>query len=117
MKLQRQSASCDLVPDNRGVKHCYYIMGKPEEAALIEKAEELLCMEVHWVNCEGKKITWNRSCDDCPMYNEGMSSGFMIDIDDVPDFKDTWKKIKKIVTQPGYDLTLLPWTPTKYAPE
>lgn len=89
MKLQRESIN--LGSEYRG-KWLFYIHDKnPEE---LERVEDILCTMDTGFSIGGKEKTWHDYCDLCPLYEEGMGSGFMIDIDDVPAFKAAFKLAK-----------------------
>lgn len=89
MKLQRQSIK--LGSEYRG-KWQFCILDKNAEE--LERVENILCAMDTGFSIGGKEKTWHDYCDLCPLYEEGMGCGFMIDIDDVPAFKAAFKLAK-----------------------
>lgn len=90
MKLKRESIKD---PEVKG-KWLFVISGKSSEAEKIEELEMALRAEKTGYSVGGREITWDDYCDGCPLYEDGMSSGFWIAIDDVEAFKASWKKVK-----------------------
>lgn len=65
----------------RGNKHHFII--ENATAAELEAMDDLLC-----------ETEFKRYCDICPLYDEGYSCGWWVDVDDVDDFKATYKRLK-----------------------
>lgn len=65
------------------------------DAERLERVEDALCAMSTGFSIGGEEKTWHSYCDLCPLYEEGISSGFWIEIDDVPAFKEAWKIAKK----------------------
>ncbi|MFI7812995.1 DUF5417 domain-containing protein [Citrobacter werkmanii] len=65
----------------RGNKHHFII--ENATAAELEAMDDLLC-----------ETEFKRYCDNCPLYDEGYSCGWWVDVDDVEDFKATYKRLK-----------------------
>jgi len=65
----------------RGRKH-HFLVEKATEAEL-EAMDDLL-----------RGTEFGKYCDDCPVYDEGYSCGWWIDIEDVPAFKAEYKRLK-----------------------
>lgn len=90
MKLQRRSIKDSEVKG----KWYFVISGKDSEAEKIESLETALRAEYTGYSVGGREIPWDDYCDGCPLYEDGMSSGFWIAIGDVEAFKASWKKVK-----------------------
>lgn len=78
MRLVR-NAVLDANPDLRGRKHHFTIENSP--AVSLEIMDEQM-EAAGWKN------------DDCPVYDEGVSCGYWIDISEVDQFKSDYKKVK-----------------------
>lgn len=65
----------------RGNKHHFII--ENATAAELEAMDDLLC-----------ETEFKHYCDTCPLYDEGYSCGWWVDVDDVDDFKATYKRLK-----------------------
>ncbi|AKA61973.1 hypothetical protein Pm5461_108 [Proteus phage vB_PmiM_Pm5461] len=89
MKLQRNSIN---VQNSRGVWYFSIIDNNPE---LLEKVDNLLRAEE--TPNYSDEDTWDGYCDQCSDYNGGVGVGYWIPTDQVDDFKESWKKIKKLV--------------------
>lgn len=91
MKLQRESIN--LGSEYRG--HWSFSIRDNNEEALIS-VEKALNSIVIGVRGDGRNITWKDYCDLCPLYDEGISSGYMIPVEMVDEFKADFKKAKKM---------------------
>lgn len=91
MKLQRESIN--LGSEYRG-QWSFSIRDNNEEALI--SVEKALNSIVVGVRGDGREITWRDYCDLCPLYDEGISSGYMIPVEMVDDFKADFKKAKKM---------------------
>lgn len=69
----------------RGNKHHFII--ENATAAELEAMDDLLC-----------ETEFKHYCDICPLYDEGYSCGWWVDVDDVAEFKATYKRLKGQVT-------------------
>lgn len=78
MRLQRES-----IKDSEVKGKWYFTIRGNAEA--IEKAEQALC-----------DMGWKSECDGCPLYEDGISSGFWIYHSDVAQFKADWKIVKEL---------------------
>ncbi|HAT3959786.1 TPA: hypothetical protein I9Y37_001926 [Citrobacter freundii] len=65
----------------RGNKHHFII--ENATAAELEAMDDLLC-----------ETEFKHYCDICPLYDEGYSCGWWVDVDDVAEFKATYKRLK-----------------------
>ncbi|QQV89610.1 hypothetical protein SJ_192 [Proteus phage SJ_PmiM] len=89
MKLQRNSIN---VKDTSGSWYFTVLDNSPE---LLEKVDTLLRAEE--TPQYSDEETWDGYCDQCSDYNGGVGVGYWIPIDQVEDFKASWKKVKKLV--------------------
>ncbi len=102
MKLVRENSGCngeDGIKQWRG-KHCFRIYGKPEEIDLIDQIEELIGNEVYseiYVDDVLKVTLWKHKAFDfcCGDRDNGEGCGWIVEMDDVEEFKALWKKHKK----------------------
>lgn len=90
MKLQRESIK--LGSEYNG-KWNFVIHDKNAEN--LERVEDVLCSMDTGFSVGGQDKTWGDYCDLCPLYEEGMGSGFWIDVEDVSAFKEAFKIAKK----------------------
>lgn len=68
------------------------IVGKPEEAALIEKLDDLIGQEPSGFGDR----TWRQMYStDCAEYEEGFGVAWIFDKDDLDEFKEFYQKHKK----------------------
>lgn len=91
MKLQRESIN--LGSEYRG-QWSFSIRDKSEDALVA--VETALNSIVIGVRGDGRNITWKDYCDLCPVYDEGISCGYMIPVEMVDEFKADFKKAKKL---------------------
>lgn len=77
MKLVRNAVT-EANPDLRGQKHHFTIENAP--AAVLEAMDAML--EIDWAN------------DTCPLYDEGFSCGYWVDLSEVECFKKAYKEAK-----------------------
>lgn len=95
MKLVRESIK--LGSEYNGKWH-FIIRGN--DAALLEKVEDILSSMTSDFGSNHNGVfyqeKWEEYCDGCPCYEDGYSSGYWIPVDMVPEFKDAWKKAKKL---------------------
>lgn len=89
MKLQRNSIK--LGNEYNG-KWNFVIMDK--NAEVLEAVEDALCEMSTNFTVGGEDKTWGDYCDFCPCYEDGYGSGFWIDVEDVPAFKEAFKIAK-----------------------
>lgn len=93
-KLNNQSAEYK----NLRNKVIFQIQGTEDDAALIERLDIAIGSTVYGANGAGKDITWKQECsDDCAEYSWGTGCSWIVDKDDVDDFKALWKKFKKAI--------------------
>ncbi|MCX8985148.1 DUF5417 domain-containing protein [Citrobacter portucalensis] len=78
MKLVRNAVT-DANPDLRGKKHHFTIEGASAE--VLEMMDDKMTAE-GWDN------------DTCPLYEEGFSCGYWIDLSDIAQFKEDYKAVK-----------------------
>lgn len=95
MKLVRESIK--LGSEYNGKWH-FIIRGN--DAVLLEKVEDALSAMTSDFGARPDGTfyheKWEEYCDGCPCYEDGYSSGYWIPVDMVPEFKDAWKKAKKL---------------------
>lgn len=90
MKLQRESVN--LGSEYRG--QWSFSIREKNPATLEAVENELNKIEIG-IRGDGRIITWRDYCDLCPLYDEGISSGYMIPVEMVDQFKADFKKVKK----------------------
>lgn len=89
------TASC---PSVRGSKWCFRIIGTEDEAKLIEAIDNSIGDVIKCINGLGKELTWRQEFSDyCADYVWGTGCGWWVDIEDVEEFKNLYKKHKKII--------------------
>lgn len=102
MKLVRETAGCTNHPQFRGNKHVYSIVPSNEaEWELLEKADDLLGQYISHLAIRNNEtgelgeVTWYQSaCSQCADYVWGEACQWFVDIDQVDQFKEDWKKVK-----------------------
>lgn len=91
-KLNNQSAE----HKNLRNKTIFQIQGTEEQAELIRRLDDAIGAVVKCVDGNDKDCTWKQECsDDCADYVWGTGCGWVVDNDDVDEFKSLWKKFKK----------------------
>lgn len=100
MKLAKLNNQSSEYKNLRG-KVIFQIQGTEEQAELIERLDVAIGSEI---KCLGLKdgewidLTWEQECsDNCADYVWGSGCGWIMDQDDVEEFKALWKKHKKLV--------------------
>ena len=68
-----------------------------KDMATLEAVEDALRAIETGVMGDGKITTWEDVCDTCPVYDEGYSSGFWVELADIEQFKADYKTAKKSV--------------------
>ncbi|ADG59937.1 hypothetical protein Acj9p037 [Acinetobacter phage Acj9] len=100
MKLQRENNQSAEYSNLRG-KSIFRIVGTEDQADLIERLDAAIGSEIKcygFKNGEQVPLTWKQeSCDDCADYVWGTGCGWVMDHDEVEEFKTLWKKYKKLV--------------------
>lgn len=99
MKLQRENNQSSEYKTLRG-KQVFRIVGTEDQAELIKKIDDAIGNEI---KCGGLKngepidLTWYDECSDwCADYVYGTGCGWIVDHEDVEEFKALWKKYKKM---------------------
>ena len=97
MKLQRENNQSAEYKSLRN--HLVFrIVGTEEQAKLIEAIDTAIGNEVKCYNGHGEELTWRNECSDyCADYVWGTGCGWIVEKDDVEEFKALWKKHKKLV--------------------
>lgn len=96
MRLQRENNQSSEYNYLRG-KTVLRIVGTEDQAELIEKIDTLIGAEVKCFDGNNKPCTWKQECsDDCADYVYGSGCGWIVDHEDVEEFKNLWKKFKKV---------------------
>ncbi|QPB12459.1 hypothetical protein [Providencia phage PSTCR6] len=91
MKLQRISIKLN----DPSLNNVWFFNISDSNEELLEKAETLLRSQETPVSSDYD--TWDGYCDSCSDYADGQSAGFWIPVDQVSAFKESWKKVKKLV--------------------
>lgn len=97
MKLVRNAVS-DANDQLKGYKAHFTIEcneNNAKDMARLEAVEDALRAMDYATRGDGKVLTWDEHCDGCPLYDEGISSGFWVELDMIEDFKADYKKAKK----------------------
>lgn len=93
-KLNNQSSEYKYLRN----KVVFQIQGTEEDAKLIERLDDAIGAELYGVTGANKDVTWKQECsDDCADYVWGTGCSWIVDKDDVEEFKALWKKHKKAV--------------------
>lgn len=97
MQLKRSNNNAHELAYMRN-KHVFYISGTEDQAELIARIDSAIGNEIYGVDGNNEDITWEQECcDNCADYNWGYGCGWIVDKDDIPAFKELWKRHKKLV--------------------
>ncbi len=78
-------------------KSVFSIEGNPEDAERIKAIDEAIGNEIKCYDGANNALTWYHECSDwCADYEEGYGCCWIMDHDDVDEFKALWKKYKNI---------------------